>query len=69
MPAVRNTPKSRTLPENPDIRTRLFLGRLQRRGVDAVQKLSASDWETIDRLEAAARRVGTGSMSINGRVR
>lgn len=48
----RKSQRSRTLPQNPHIATRLYLARLEAQGIDAVQKLTASHWETIYRLEA-----------------
>lgn len=69
MPAARSNKPNNALPTNPDLRTRLFLRQLERRGVDSVQKLSASDWEIIHRLEAAAAVAGTGALVVNGRVR
>lgn len=48
----RKSQKSRTLPRDPHISTRLYLRRLEAAGVDAVEKLTVSHWETIYRLEA-----------------
>ena len=48
----RKSNKKLTLPENPHISTRLYLRRLEAEGIDAVQKLTTSHWETIQRLEA-----------------
>lgn len=55
----------RRLPSNPTPATRLFLRRLERAGVDSVQKLSASHWETINALEAGPR----APLIVNGEVR
>lgn len=48
----RKSQKSQSLPSNPHIATRLYLRRLEAQGVDTVQKLTISHWETIQRLEA-----------------
>lgn len=52
-----DTKKCQQLPRNPALTTRLYLGRLERQGVTSVRKLSASHWETINRLEAIAATV------------
>lgn len=48
----RNTTKKLTLPQHPHIATRLYLRRLEAQGIDAVQKLTTSHWEVIQKLEA-----------------
>jgi len=54
MPRNSRSPR---LPSNPNPATRLFLRRLERAGLDVFQKLSASHWETIYRLEAGDSQV------------
>lgn len=48
---------SRKLPSKPALITRLYLQRLERKGVTSVRKLSASQWETINRMELAAAQL------------
>jgi len=57
--------QQKSLPANPHIATRLFLLRLERQGVDSVQKLSDSHWETIYRLEQGS--VGAPVITRGGR--
>lgn len=54
----------KSLPANPHIATRLFLRRLERQGVDSVQKLSDSHWETIYRLQQG--NVGAPAITRGG---
>ncbi len=61
----RKSQKSRTLPSHPHIATRLYLRRLEAEGVDAVEKLTASHWETIYRLESGT----TSPLVISGGAR
>lgn len=42
------------LPSSPALTTRLYLQRLENQGLTSTKKLSASHWETINRLELAA---------------
>lgn len=52
-----DAPVVQKLPKNPALITRLYLRRLERQGVTSAKKLSASQWETINRMEQAAAAV------------
>lgn len=47
----RKCNKKPSLPAHPHIATRLYLRRLEAQGIDDVQKLTTSHWETIQKLE------------------
>lgn len=61
---MANASKSQQLPSNPSLNTRLYLDRLERQGFTSTKELSASHWETINRLEAAAAAIPRRPLQI-----